>query len=83
MSTEVLPRLRLGRHWFSRGDNFPCYPLVQSIFILLYNIVITGNIDADLKTRYSVLNWSVVRQTPRTQVLTTPEDRSLNQNKMM
>ena len=20
--------LSLGRHWFSRGDNFPCYPLV-------------------------------------------------------
>ena len=26
-------RLLLGRHWFSRGDNFPSYPLVQSIFI--------------------------------------------------
>ena len=23
-------------HWFLRGDNFPCYPLVQSIFIILY-----------------------------------------------
>ena len=29
-------RLRLGGHWFSRGDNFPRYPLVQSIFIILY-----------------------------------------------
>ena len=28
----------LGRHWFSRGDNFPCYPLVQSIIYLIYNI---------------------------------------------
>ena len=25
-----------GGHWFSRGANFPCYPLVQSIFIILY-----------------------------------------------
>ena len=24
-------RVRLGRHWVSRGDNFPCYPLVQSL----------------------------------------------------
>ena len=22
-------------YWFSRGDNFPCYPLVQSIIIIL------------------------------------------------
>ena len=42
---QCQPRLRLcrhwfsrgaisrGWHWFSRGDNFTCYPLVQSIFI--------------------------------------------------
>ena len=28
------PQLRLGRHWFSQGDDFPCYSLVQSIFIV-------------------------------------------------
>ena len=25
---------------FSHGDNFPCYPLVQSIFIILYWMLI-------------------------------------------
>ena len=34
MSTETKPRLT--SHWFSRGDNFPCYPLVQSIYLLYY-----------------------------------------------
>ena len=29
-----------GWHWFSRVDNFPCYPLVQSIIIILYWILI-------------------------------------------
>ena len=34
------PCLSLGRHWFSRGDNFQCYPLVQSIFnsVLQYRL---------------------------------------------
>ena len=31
MSTSASPWL--GRHWFSRVDYFPCYPLVQSICI--------------------------------------------------
>ena len=30
------PRRSQGWHCFSRGNNFPCYPLVQSIFIILY-----------------------------------------------
>ena len=31
-------RLRRSRcwHWFSRGDYFPCFPLVHSLFIILY-----------------------------------------------
>ena len=31
---QVDKRLRLGRHWFTRGDNYQCYPLIQ----YLYNI---------------------------------------------
>ena len=31
---------RLGRHWLSRDDSFPCYPLVQSIIIILYWMLI-------------------------------------------
>ena len=34
------PRRSRGWHWFSRGDNFPCYFLMQSIFILLYWMLI-------------------------------------------
>ena len=34
----------LGRHWFSWGDNFPCYPLVQSIFIFYW-------LSIEIKTR--------------------------------
>ena len=33
---QCRPRRSRGWHWFSRVDNFPCYPLVQSIFIILY-----------------------------------------------
>ena len=33
---QCRPRRSWGWHWFSRGDNFPCYSLVQSIIILLY-----------------------------------------------
>ena len=32
--------LRLGRHCFSPGDNFPCYPLVQSIIIIVHWMLI-------------------------------------------
>ena len=31
LKNQCQPRLHLGRHWFSQGDNFSCYPLVQSI----------------------------------------------------
>ena len=30
---QCRPRRSRGLHWFSRGDNFPCYPLVQSIYL--------------------------------------------------
>ena len=40
LGNKCQPRFRLGRHWFSRGDYFPCYPLVQSIFIILYWMLI-------------------------------------------
>ena len=33
LENQCQPRLRLGRHWFSRDDNVPYYPLAQSIFI--------------------------------------------------
>ena len=26
LENQCQPRLRLGRHWFSRGDNFPMLP---------------------------------------------------------
>ena len=29
-----------GWHWFSKGVNFPCYPLVRSITIILYWMLI-------------------------------------------
>ena len=38
MSTEA--KLRLTFICFSRGDNFPCYPLVRSIIIILYWMLI-------------------------------------------
>ena len=37
---QCRPRRSRGWHWFSRGDNFPCYPHVQSIFIILYWMLI-------------------------------------------
>ena len=33
---QCQPRLRLGSQWFSRGDNFPCYPLLQSIIVIMF-----------------------------------------------
>ena len=32
---QCQPRRSRGWHWFSRGDNFPCYPLMQSIIIII------------------------------------------------
>ena len=40
LENQCQPRLRLGRHWFSRGDNFPCYLLMPSMFIQ-YSISLT------------------------------------------
>ena len=37
---QCRPRRSRGWHWFSRGDIFPFYPLVQSIFIILYWMLI-------------------------------------------
>ena len=31
------PRWSRGWHWFSRGDNVPCNPLLHSIIIILYS----------------------------------------------
>ena len=32
-----------GWHWFSTGDNFLCFSLVQSMFIKLYRMLITSS----------------------------------------
>ena len=37
---QCRPKRSRGWHWFSRGDNFPSYPLRQSIIIVLYWISI-------------------------------------------
>ena len=41
---QCRPRRSRGWHSFSRGDNFPCYPLVQSIIIIYITIIIL-NVD--------------------------------------
>ena len=52
-------KTNVGWHWFSRGDNFPGYPLVPSIFIL-YSIfwIKFGNTNDSLSpgTEYNKYN---------------------------
>ena len=40
LENQCQPGWSRDRHWFSRGDNFPHYPLMQSIIIILFWMLI-------------------------------------------
>ena len=48
-------RSRRGRgwHWFSRGDIFPCYPLMQPIIIIFYRLLIKYIVNITLVSKQS------------------------------
>ena len=39
LENQCQPRLSFSQHWFTRGDNFPSYSLMQSIFIQYFFMV--------------------------------------------
>ena len=82
MSTEAKPRLTLvfeGWHWFSRGDNFPRYPLVQSIFIILYWMWIKYIVYITLGIKTIPVEWIFVfvSRTPFIQTLIRRQSESM------
>ena len=53
ISTKAKP----GLTWFSRGDNFPCYPLVQLLFIILYWMSIKYIVYITFGFKTIQVNW--------------------------
>ena len=62
---QCLPRRSRGGHWFSRGYNFPCYSLVQSIIIISYNTS-----EEFFLYKITVDKWTIHHFTRRNELLT-------------
>ena len=44
-------------HWFSSVDNFPCYPLLQSISIILYSMLIRYLVNITFGFKTIKVKW--------------------------
>ena len=74
LKTQCQPRLRLGRQWFSRSNNFPCNPLPHNYHInwmlIKYIVYITsadfknnpGQVNICVCISYSIYSTLILRQ---------------------
>ena len=74
---QCWPRRSRGWHWFSRGGNFPCYPLMQSIFIILYWMLIKYIIYITFKTIQIKWIFEFVFRTLKIQMLIQYQSESM------